>query len=236
MVPQGLLTEHYQCYKSLIRILQICSFAPRRAAQSSEELKTSIIDHHSRFVRLYPDFVKPKFHQLLHTPENVDYLGLLLSCFVTERKHRTVKRAACWTFRNFEDTLIVDVVHRDIENLRGGNVFSREALTDPIDYQGLQTATAASLPGGSVRKGDLIACRGHRVIELERLWSGHGEIFVQGRSLLIANPAASSKLWRRTSEIVFLPSDMVIMPLCSASQGGEVRLILPPDGLGFEHR
>ena len=233
MVPLGLLMDQYRCYLSLVRILQICSFAPRKAAQVSAELKASIVDHHTRYRVLYPEYIKPKFHMLLHCHENVDYLGMLLSCFVTERKHRSVKRAAVWTFANFETTLVVDVLQRDIEYLRGGNAFARESLINPVDCHGLTTATEAQLPGGAVHRGDLVACRGHRVIELDRFWQGKEGIVAQGRSLLVVNPACPT-VWRRSEDIVFVPSEEVIMPLSSAPRKHDLRLILPPAGLGFD--
>ena len=94
MAPRELLVEHTQCYKALVRILEICTMGPRKGAARSVELRQSIIDHHALYRRLYPDFIKPKFHQLLHVPENAEQLGVLLSCFVNERKHRSIKSAA----------------------------------------------------------------------------------------------------------------------------------------------
>ena len=118
-------------------------------------------------------------------------------------------------------------------NTSGDNVFSRESLTNPIDCHGLTTATEAHLPGGAVRHGDLIACRGRRIIALERFWKGEGELVAQGRSLAIVNPDVPN-VWRKTESIVFLGSDQLIMPVSSAPKGGNLRLILPPVGLGFD--
>ena len=83
-----------------------------------EELKRCIDEHHELYKRLYPEYIKPKWHHMLHMPEDVADLGLLLSCFVTERKHRSVKRAALWTLRHYDHTLIADVVYREMENMR----------------------------------------------------------------------------------------------------------------------
>ena len=118
IVNRGIMLEHYRCYKLLAHILAITTCGPRGGAQRSRELGQSIIEHHTLYRKLYPEFIKPKFHHLLHLEENIDQIGFLLSCFVTERKHRSVKRAGLWTFSKYEHTLVADIVHRDIDRLR----------------------------------------------------------------------------------------------------------------------
>ena len=102
----------------LAHILAIASRGPPGGAQRPRELGQSRIEHHTLYRKLYREFIKPKFHHLLHLEENIDQIGFLLSCFVTERKHRSVKRAGLWTFSKYEHTLIADIVHRDIDRLR----------------------------------------------------------------------------------------------------------------------
>jgi hypothetical protein len=57
------------------------------------EIQQMIIAHNKRFAKLYSQHIKPKFHQLLHIPEDATRVGKLLSCLVTERKHRQTKAA-----------------------------------------------------------------------------------------------------------------------------------------------
>ena len=238
MAPRELLVEHTQCYKALVRILEICTMGPRKGAARSVELRQSIIDHHALYRRLYPDFIKPKFHQVLHVSENAEQLGVLLSCFVNERKHRSIKSAALWTFRYYESTLISDVVRQELERLRDETLFLRETLLSPVAYRDMLTATVARLPFGEVRKGDLIACRGRRILEVVRFWQRGGAddsaaIVVEGRLLSATDNAA---LWcsAADSDVVFLPSLEMVAALAWAYKGAHLRAVLPPAGLGFE--
>eukprot|EP00959_Pyramimonas_sp_CCMP1952_P397427 8327534-Pyramimonas_sp.AAC.1 len=66
------------------------------------------------FTRLYPAATKPKFHQALHLPENMRCVGKLLSCFVTERKHRIAKRCALYVFRHIDNTVIKYILSRQM--------------------------------------------------------------------------------------------------------------------------
>ena len=40
--------------------------------------------------RLYHHAIKPKYHHVFHVIDHLRQTGRLLSCFVTERKHRTI--------------------------------------------------------------------------------------------------------------------------------------------------
>ena len=58
------------------------------------------------------------------------WLGKLLSCFVTERKHRASKAAALHVFRNMEHTVLRDVINQQCSYMRGGlSVFCEFVLT-----------------------------------------------------------------------------------------------------------
>ena len=93
----------------------------------------------------------------------------------------------------------------------------------------------ARVPCGRVHKGDLIACRDRRIIRLDRLWQGRQELILQGRSLFVACPE-NPKVWRQTDDVIFVSSEDVIGPLCHAPVRGNLRLILPAAGLGFDRR
>ena len=55
--------------------------------------------------------VKPKGHHQFHIIDGMLWVGKLLSCFVTERKHKMIKRCALYIFRNLEHTVLRDVVN-----------------------------------------------------------------------------------------------------------------------------
>ena len=234
MAPRDLLVEHTRCYKLLVRILHICTMGPRQAASHLVEFRQSILDHHAMYRVLYPTFIKPKWHQLLHVPENIQSLGMSLSCFTQERKHRCVKAVGLWAFRNYETTVLADVVRYDIERICDGSLFLRESLIAPVRHLGFDTSNTAALACGEVRKGDLVACRGRRILDVHRFWQHDDSIFVQGAQLVATDGPV---LWshEQAPSIVFLQSLDVIDIAAWAHEGERLRVVLPPAGLGFEH-
>ena len=233
IVNRGIMLEHHRFYKLLVLILAITICGPRAGARRSRELGQSIIEHHELYRKLFPECIKPKSHHLLHVEENINHIGLLLSCFVTERKHRSVKRAGLWTFRNYEHTLIADIVHRDIGRLQSEDLLSRENLLDPQELIGYRTSKAAHLPCGDVQHGDIIAYRGKRVLEVQRCWCSPNstDIVLQGLSLIATE--IDSK-WRRGGEVLFVPVEGVVQACAWAQQGDSLRIVTPPSGFGWE--
>ena len=87
-----------------------------------KELYDHVIDH----------AVKPKFHQLMHVPEDARDLWAFLSWWVLERKHREVKSIAKFLFRHIEHTTTVDLVNRQTERfIEAENLFSPQYLVSP---------------------------------------------------------------------------------------------------------
>ena len=61
----------------------------------------------------------------------MERLGRLLACFVTERKHKTVMKFALATWRWFEHTTLLDVLHQQCESLSTNeDIFGAEFLID----------------------------------------------------------------------------------------------------------
>ena len=68
------LAEHVTCFVTLWQIVGICSLGPVDAVPYVDLLRTLIEKHGALFVTLYGQHVKPKFHHLLHIPENIESL------------------------------------------------------------------------------------------------------------------------------------------------------------------
>ena len=62
---------------------------------------------------------KPKLHHMHHVVDGMEGLGKLLSCFVCERKHKTVKYAAPHVFRHIEHTVLAHVINRQCHQFMG---------------------------------------------------------------------------------------------------------------------
>ena len=100
--PGGQLDAHRHCFAKLRLVLELCALGSEESASRVTYLETAIVEHAEAYVALYPDYVKPKFHHALHLPEHIRFVGKLLSCWVTERKHRAVKAACLYNFKTPE--------------------------------------------------------------------------------------------------------------------------------------
>ena len=96
--PLGILTENIACFCLLREIVEILTLGPHQAICHLNDLRSLIVEHNKKFRSLYSDHIKPKYHHMMHIVENMSFIGACLGCFVTERKHRTIKRAACHIF------------------------------------------------------------------------------------------------------------------------------------------
>ena len=172
------LPEEVECFLMLDSIFGILTSGPRRSMQFLDRLQQLVIEHHRLFAKLYPRFVKPKLHHTHHIVSSMRHLGFLLACFVTERKHKMVNRFALHTFRNFEHTTLLDVLHQQCEYLSSGHdVFASELLLNPktIDgYNGLTTSKAAVCHVGQVHSKDVVCTRGGVVAQVESCWKNEG--------------------------------------------------------------
>ena len=111
-------------------------------------------------------------------------------------------------------------------------LFNRESLISPADVHGMEASNRASFVFGEVQKGDLLACRGKRIIEVHRFWRQSDSTAAQGRPLVATERDTH---WRKAaSGVVFLPSSDLVAAVAWAPQGGVLRIVLPPRGLGFE--
>ena len=138
-----------------------------------------------------------------------------------------------WTFRHYDQTLISDIVYRELENLRSeAAIFHKQYLVSPVATHGMETSTQASFVFGDVHRGNLIACRGGVIIEVECMWQQSQSIVVQGRQLLATDKTIH---WcRALSGVAFILSADIVGVLMWAQQGDRLQAILPPHGLGFE--
>ena len=162
--PMGIISDNIRCFSLLMEIIRVLSLGPEGAMPHVRRLRHLIIDHHTLYKDLYPDVVKPKWHHLLHIPENMSYVGRLLSCFVTERKHRSVKSVALHIFRHYEHTVVRDLVNRQSQSIQDERLFLRRYLLHPREVN-IETPTGKSsfrmsrsafLQCGEVHKDDLI--------------------------------------------------------------------------------
>ena len=81
-------------FLAICHVLDLLSFSSSGQLQPAA-LQTAIVDHMVKFKAAYgKDKVQPKGHFNLHLPKMLEQHGLLLSCFVHERRHKELKRYA----------------------------------------------------------------------------------------------------------------------------------------------
>jgi hypothetical protein len=112
---------------------------------------------------------------MLHLHDGMLSIGACLGCFVTERKHREVKGAACHIFRNFEHTVLVDLVNRQAEDFRCGIGFEGLDLVKPnpitVNDKTFLFSRKCMLLCGETCKDDVVALSGKRLRRVLGFWA-----------------------------------------------------------------
>lgn len=204
--PHGILQDHIECFLKLVSIVGLLSSGAEYAVQHMGLLAETIVDHHRLFVRLYPNHVKTKFHQVLHLPELYIRMQKVISCFVafscpmlclfvitsskflfsntrisqdlhklfkvTERKHRSVKSAALYVFRNLEHTSLASILNMQCEQALAGHcLFQKEFLVHPSDMVICDTVVSRStsivLECGELARSDVVYIKGGQVARVQ---------------------------------------------------------------------
>ena len=227
VMPTGTLTDHITCFTMLHRIVQVFALGPLGAMRYVDTLPQLIIDHGVLYDKLYPTMVKPKFHQLLHIPEDMQSLGALLSCFPTERKHRTVKSSALHIFRHFEHTVLRDLVNQQLIKIGDDSFYTDISLVNAqrCDIgEGVSRSTVATLPCGGVHAGDIVVCTSQNVVEVTGFWQQEDNVVIQG--LLLQKMCDGT--WSKLSQVSFIEASCIVSPVAWAElRKGCYRLCLP---------
>ena len=191
------LYEHRLCLGLLCHIIGLLSLGPADAMNHIPLLKDLIREWSTMYERLYPgNNVKPKFHNfVIHVVDDMTRVGKLLSCFVTERKHRTTKRAALMVFRHIDNTVIKDLLNRQCRAIEdpGQTLFVKQYLMHPkpimCDDIGLLSSLEVVVPIGSLRVGDVLWLRGGRIGKLGRFWAEQNNAHTICAQISVYSPA-----------------------------------------------
>ena len=226
------LLEHRQCFELLEAIVGICFMGSDDAVEHSALLQRLIGRYIELFVKLYPKSAMPKLHQLMHLTDNIAYLRKLLSCFVTERKHRTTKRAALFVFRHIDNTVIKDMVNRMCDSVVHNKncLFTPEFLVSPKQVQlgehnVLQRAKQALLKCGQIRENDLVYLTTGIVAKVKCFWQHIDQTYLCAQVQAYCN--VGYRRWDETDEIIIVDSDNIIDSVIWSKSGSFVYVIPP---------
>ncbi len=114
------LPSQVECFEQLHIIIGLFRLGAEGAVRHADQLRARIAHFHALFANVWPVYARPKLHHLHHVLDGMAFIGKLLSCFVTERKHRETKMRALHVFRHMEHTVVRDMVHSQCEQFKDG--------------------------------------------------------------------------------------------------------------------
>ena len=233
VVPMGHLADHAASYKLLHNMVRLLQLGPTAAAARHTEIAAVVCDHHQAYLRAYTtDDVKPKWHHALHVHEQARHLNKILSCFVTERKHKEVKSIGTWAFNKYEQTVLKGMLRKQVGALADDSVFDVEAMVQPQFHRlkdvSIERATAARLPCGQISRGDIVACWPRSVAQVVVFVSSPGlpGIFVQATRFVATGSLTD---WVRQDTVCeCFPASHIVSALMYTDRGGGIVRVLPP--------
>lgn len=92
VLPKGEMQPHVKSFLAVLDVVDILQ-ACKKGTESKDGLANAIKKHLDLFVLAWGrSSMRPKYHYVLHLPNQLELHGLLLTTFVHERKHKVVKR------------------------------------------------------------------------------------------------------------------------------------------------
>ena len=224
------MPPHIECWLLLVQILGLLTCGGTQAVEHMEYLVDLIDKHHKLFAELYPKNIKPKWHHMLHLPRQYETMTKIISCFVTERKHRSLKRATLYVFRYLETTSLADLVTQDCEQiLDGHSLFQREFLIHPstveIRGQNLTRSRAACLECGNIHARDIVYVRGGQLARITGFWQYDSGVLT---AECTECEKVAEHIYRDSASVIFVQSHTIIDAIAYRNKtDGEFRAILP---------
>ena len=234
------LYPHRLCFTLLSVIVGVCFLGPDDTVPYNDHLRGYITQYITLFAKLYPHSCIPKLHHLMHIPDNISFLGKLLSCFVTERKHRATKRSALFIFRHIDNTVVNDMVNRqcaaiqDNTNLLFQSKFMVAPKTCNLAGTSFRRSKEAVIGCGLLRTGDIICMSANRLGKLVWFWSYQGNAVISAHVELYEK--VSMCRWSTSNPTTSIVDTDCIIDACMYCMEGDesifviqpFRLSLPP--------
>ena len=231
------LAEHTLLLKLLCNIIDILCLGADRSMAHVERLITLIDLYAKLFTKMFPGAAKPKFHQLFHVPDGMRWLGRLLSCFVTERKHRQSKRAALHVFRHMEHTVLSDMVNSMCESMtnEAGNLFTKSCLIGDSGFSrngplSLRQSNTALLECGIVKHEDIVYIDSGVVGRVSSFWQTEGaDWFYVQVAILAPIDEGGIRYYAAESLINYFVEASAIIDACIwiPKRNGVLKVLLP---------
>ena len=235
-----------ESFRSLDKLMKLFRLGPDEAPKHINLIERTISEHAMLFSRVYSDHVKPKYHDLFHVPDHIRSIGKLVSCFVTERRHRSVKTPAAHIYNNYETTLTAAQLCKMYGQLSDSSFRATyldhpmpvtpevsRMITDSVDNDvagPFFVSNSAHLVCGHVKRGDIVMLDDRSSIgEVQTFF----ECTAAGRQSILAFICVYLRMNARQyakdgSQAIVVECSRVIAPLIWAPDGAAIRIILPP--------
>jgi len=167
--PAGLLQHQIESYAALGKILELYRRG-KRGIDVSAELRDAIQRHSQLHTIAYDDdWFRPKNHFLHHIPVELAKHHVILDCFVGERRHGYIKKAASdiLNTRAFEKSVLVKVIDKQLDIIQHED-FLQDSLIRPQDCAEL----AATFGSDQAAIANSMTLRRQLVASGDAVWVG----------------------------------------------------------------
>ena len=239
--PLGVLLRHIEGLALLNRVISFLAIAGRMTTTKSRELLSLIEQHMGIFAELYHKMIKIKFHHAGHLASDLLYIGVSLSCFPLERKHKLVKSLIIYAFRNVEMTCVKDYVNHSVQQfIEGRFQFLEYWLEKPklnmVEGQLCKVSLHAHTPVGAMHRNDVVLALGHHgghvlVGGVDTFCEKDGEITVRLTSFQAAQPGSWTEWVTSASVQICMPLADIRANLMWARRNASVICVLLPPAL-----
>ena len=231
---ESVIPEHVDAFRIMFHIIGLLRAGPVDALKHAESLRVLFANHMEAVVKLYGDYVKPKGHQAFHIVDGMYALDRLLSCFVTERKHKIIKSAAVYVFRHLEHTVLQDVLSTHMRQITDGHdLYSATFLICPFDVIlggiAFRRARSGCVRIGHVSAGDLVITTDGRVGKILSLWQRVADehTFLEVDSYPSINNDTRFRATTRATKDFFESAELVDALIYVDESPGIIRFSLP---------
>ena len=228
------LADVVRCITLLQTVCGVLSAGPDAPVRYAKALERMLLEYHSLVAQM-GFYLKPKVHHMHHVLDGMLWLGKLLSCFVCERKHRTVKDNALHVFRHIEHTVLADVINKQCHQMISGiDIFKEHCLVCPrsvTEVPGLMRSRKAVLAIGSVSAGDILWLIDARCGRITLFYNVFGTVVMQMQmySNVLNDPSMFDE--RHSTDVSVFPNQIVDACTWYYESEGIVKIAIPPIAL-----
>jgi len=230
-----------QSYELLHALTSLLRLSPSKVPAHISKMKGLIRSHQEAFVIAYgSEMLKPKAHQMHHVVDHIEYLGKCLSCFVTERKHREVKKSAINVFRHVESTTLRDMLNSQYQYMSSGHDLFTPQFLSNTRLQDVKVGGrtfrlskgSAVCHVGELFAGDIVFMKTGIVMQIAAFWQeDDSDICIEGSALHAVADDVSVRSLTDVTTMFQRTVDICDACIYFSPSPGVVKISIPPHAL-----